>query len=209
MSENRNTPSGENRAMVEYYKLHTGAVETLAGTDEGNFHEDSAKEQQIYCSDPRLRMKDTVRAVLIKMWFAGSVCFFILWGLSAYITAVPDLMLIFGVALGLVTDFLTNGILRYCARIPGDNDRWMMFSQKRRIGLLYNIFYALALLYFVSVFYMLLNRALSAINGNAEGVIVGVGPILFGVVYTAFDLLFIQMKHLLRRIISDAKAKEE
>ncbi len=208
MSENRHTPPGENRATVEYYRLHTGAVEALAGADEGNSPEVSAQELQRYRSGPRLRLTDAARAILIKMWFAGSVCFFVFWGLSAYIAA-PELLLVFGVALGLVTDFLTNGILRSCAGTPEANDPWMMFPQKRRISFLYNILYALVLLFCVSGFYTLLNLTLSAVAGSAEGVTVGVGPILFGAVYTAFDLLFIQMKRLLRRIVSDAKEKEE
>ena len=32
----------------------------------------------------------------------------------------------------------------------------------------------------------------------------GVGPILFGVIYTAFDLLFITIKRTLRQIVADA-----
>ncbi len=209
MSENRHTTPEENMATIEYYRLHTGAVEVLTGVDEDNSPDVTAKDRQSCRSGPRLSLKDTARAVLIKMWFAGSVCFFVFWGLSAYIAATPELMLVFGIALGLVTDLLTNGILRSCAKTSGANDRWMMFPKNRRISFLFNILYALALLYCVSVFYTLLNRSLSAITGNAKRVTVGVGPVLFGTVYTAFDLLFIQMKRLMQRIVSDAKKKEE
>ena len=33
---------------------------------------------------------------------------------------------------------------------------------------------------------------------------VGVGPILFGIVYTAFDLTFITMKRTIKQIVLDA-----
>ena len=200
--KNRRTTPEESRTTAEYYKLHTSAVRDLVDADESNSPEVSEEELLKYRSGPKIRLSDWVKAILIKMWFAGSVCFFIFWGLSSYIGARLDLLFVFALALGVVTDVLTNNILRYYAKTVGGNDRWMMFPQKGYITFPLNILYAMILLFCVDMFYTLLNISLSAI-GNG-GLTIGVGPILFGVVYTAFDLLFITIKRTLRQIIEDA-----
>lgn len=200
--DRRVTPE-ENRTTADYYKLHTQAVSDLVNADESNSPEVSREELDKYRSGPKLRLSDAAKAILIKVWFAGSVCFFIFWGLSSYITARLDLLLVFAVALGVVTDILTNNILRYYAKTAGGNDRWMMFPQKRYIAFFLNILYAMLLLFCVDMFYTLLNLTLSAASGGS-GVTLGVGPILFGVVYTAFDLLFITIKRTLGQVVRDA-----
>ena len=201
--KNRRITPEENRTTAEYYKLHTGAVRDLVEADESNSPEVSEEELLKYRSGPKLRLADWVKVILIKMWFAGSVCFFIFWGLSSYIGARLDLLLVFAIALGVVTDVLTNNILRYYAKTSGGNDRWMMFPKKGYITFPLNILYAIVLLFCVDMFYTLLNIPLSAASGGS-GLTLGVGPILFGVVYTAFDLLFITIKRTLRQIVADA-----
>ena len=200
--KNRRTTPEENRTTAEYYKLHTSAVRDLVDADESNSPEVLEEELLKYRSGPKLRLSDWGKAILIKMWFAGSVCFFIFWGLSSYIGARLDLLFVFALALGVVTDILTNNILRYYAKTAGGNDRWMMFPQKGYITFPLNILYAMVLLFCVDMFYTLLNLSLSAIGDG--GLTIGVGPILFGVVYTAFDLLFITIKRTLRQIVEDA-----
>ena len=194
----------EIKTTAEYYKLHTGAVDDLVNADESNSPEVSESELRQYRSGPRLRLTDQAKAILIKMWFAGSVCFFIFWGLSAYVTALLDLLLVFSVVLGMVTDILTNNILRFFAKTPGGNDRWMMFAKRRYASFFGNIVYAGVLLGCVSSAYSLINLALLTATGGKAAPL-GVEPILFGVLYTLFDLLFLGMKHLLTQIVSDAR----
>ena len=204
MAKNTKTQQEEKRAAADYYRLHARAVNDLITANEENSPEVSEEELRRYQSGPRLRLADWLKVVLVKIWFAGSVCFFIFWGLSGYITARLDLLLVFGIALGVVTDILTNNILRYYAKSKGANDIWMMFPQKRYATFFLNIVYALVLLLCVDMLYTLLNTAILSLRGG-DSVPLGVGPILFGVFYTGFDLLFIRMKLLLRRIVSDAK----
>ena len=200
--EKRTVPE-ESRTTNEYYKLHTRAVDDLVTADESNSPQVSEEELQKYRSGPKLKLADWVKAVLIKMWFAGSVCFFIFWGLSSYVTARLDLLFIFGVALGAVTDVITNNILRYYAKKKGGNDFWMMFPKRRYITFFLNILYAFVLLLCTDYLYHLINLILLAVSGG--GTTLGVGPILFGVFYTGFDLLFLCMKQLLLRIVRDAR----
>ena len=201
--KNRTTPE-ESRTTSDYYKLHTKAADDLVNADESNSPVVSEEELRKYRSGPKFKLADWVKVILIKMWFAGSVCFFIFWGLSSYVGDRLDLLFIFSIALGVVTDVITNNILRYYAKTPGDNDRWMMFPQKGFITFPLNILYAMVLLYCVDMFYTLLNLTLAAASGGSGSLTLGVGPILFGVIYTAFDLLFITIKRTLRQIVTDA-----
>lgn len=203
--QSKRTTVEDSRTTADYYKLHTDAVNDLVHADASNSPEVSEEELRRYRSGPKLRVADWAKALLLKIWFAGSVCFFIFWGLSGYIADRLDLMAVFAVALGVVTDILTNNILRYYAKSKGTNDRWMMFPQKAYYTFLLNIVYAAVLLLCVDVFYNLINAAVLAVT-HADTVPLGVGPILFGVFYTGFDLLFIRMKLLLRQIVADAMA---
>lgn len=196
----------EIKATSEYYKLHTDAVNDLVNADEDNSPEVSEAELNKYRSGWKIKIPDWLKALLIKAWFAGSVCFFIFWGLSAYIGALLDILLVFGVVLGMVTDILTNNILRFYAKTPGANDRWMMFPKRRYASFFGNIVYACVLLACVSWVYSMINLILlSATDGKAAPF--GVEPILFGVLYTLCDLLFLAMKHTFASILSDAKKK--
>ena len=203
--KNKTGEAGENaRPAADYYKLHTRAVEDLVSADESNSPEVPEEELQKYRSGPKLRLADSVKAILVKMWFAGSVCFFIFWGLSGYLADRLDLLLVFGAALGVVTDLLTNNVLRFLEKTKGAADRWMMFPQKGYITFPLNILYAFLPLLCVDLLYTLLNLAFAAATGGTARTL-GVGPILFGIFYTLFDLLFIFIKRTLRAVVADAK----
>ena len=106
-------------------------------------------------------------------------------------------------AMGIITDILVNNALRYIAKTPGGNDRWMMIPEKKLSSLFLNILYAYIVLAFVYMFYNMVNAILTAAGKS----LLTVEPLLFGLIYLGFDLLFISMKRLMVRIISDAKKK--
>ena len=201
--KNKRVTPEDSRTTADYYKLHTQAADDLANADESKSPVYSEEELRKYRSGPKFKISDWVKVILLKIWFAGSVWFFIFWGLSSYVRDRLDLLFIFSIALGVVTDVITNNILRYYAKTEGENDRWMMFPQKRFYTFFLNILYAMLLLYCTDMFYTLVNLTLSAASGGSR-LTLGVGPILFGVVYTAFDLLFITIKRTLRQIVTDA-----
>jgi len=163
----------------------------------------SEEELRKYRSGSRLKISETLKALLIKFWFNGSVCFFFFWGLGSYLRDLLDQLLVLGLALGIITDILVNNILRYIQKTPGANDRWMMFPKKQLSSLFLNIIYAYVVLSFVYMFYNLINSVLAA--GGHE--LLGVGPILFGLFYLGFDLAFIGLKHLFRSVLSEARKK--
>ena len=209
----KNTPlrsTQQLREISDYYKLNTKAVDDLVSANAENSPEVPMEELQKYRSKSGLHLPGWLKAVLLKAWFAGAACFFIFWGLGLYLTNLGDMLLVFGLALGLVTDLLVNNILRFAAATPGENDGWMMFPQKGMGSFFLNILYGFFLLFCVYTLYQLINSALVSLTGRSDTVPLGVEPILFGLFYTGFDLVFIGLKHLAGRILSDAKlaAKE-
>lgn len=209
----KNTPlrsTQQLREISDYYKLNTKAVDDLVSANAENSPEVPMEELQKYRSKSGLHLPGWLKAVLLKAWFAGAACFFIFWGLGLYLTNLGDMLLVFGLALGLVTDLLVNNILRFAAATPGENDGWMMFPKKGMGSFFLNILYGFFLLFCVYTLYQLINSALVSLTGRSDTVPLGVEPILFGLFYTGFDLVFIGLKHLAGRILSDAKlaAKE-
>lgn len=188
------------------FDLKSEAVEKLVGSETGEVPEYSQEELSRYRNRKGKGIPNTVKILFIKAWFGGAVCFFILWGLGTYLSSMIDMLFILGVTLGMVTDLLANGIIRFIEKTEGENDGWMMFPKKGTISFFLNIIYSMVIVVCVYFLYNLINYAITGITGNLDSVPLGVEPILFGVFCMGFDMLFIGIKHLIGRIISDAKS---
>ena len=193
--------------QADYYKLKTQAIEDLVTADESNSPEVSPEELRKYQSGPKLKVADWAKVLFIKAWFPGSVCFFFLWGLGNMVADMLDMLFITGIALGVVTDMLTNNVLRYLEKKPGANSRYMMFPKKGYITFPLNILYAFVVLFMVYMVYNVINLAIVRIAGLTDTVPLGVEPILFGVFYLCCDMLLIQGKLLLLDIVKSGKEK--
>ncbi len=204
MAKMKTPPREEPRAAADYYRLHTQAVEDLVGADASNSPAVSEEELARYRSR-RLHFAGWVKALLVKFWFSGAVCFFFFWGLGMYISDLLDQLVVVGIAMGVLTDLLVNNVLRFMAKTPGENDRWMMFPRKGYASFPLNILYAFVVLFFVFMLYNVLNVLLIRLSGATDSVPLGVEPILFGLFYLGFDLLFLSFKRLFLRILEDAK----
>lgn len=197
--------TNNSKSSTDYYKLKTKAIDDLINANEENSPEVTPEDLKQYSSPSKFKLSEWAKAVLIKLWFAGAVCFFVFWGLGTYITASLDMMFVFGIALGIVTDLLVNNIFRFYAKTPGANDRWLMFPKKNFINFFFNILYAFVLLTAVYMLYNIINGVIVSITGNTDTVPFGVEPIGFGTFYMMFDMLFIGMKRLFKKIVDDAK----
>ncbi len=206
MARNKKTaPPEAHKSAADYYRLNLKAVDDLVTADESNSPRVSEAELRKYRSGPKLKLSDTVKALLIKAWFAGATCFFFLWGLGTMLTHWLDQLVVLGLALGAVTDLLTNNLYRFYAKIPGANDRWMMFPQKAFYTLPLNIVYAYVLLFLVVTTYNVVNAAILGMGLAQGGTPLGVGPILFGVFTAAWDTLLIQIKQTAQNVLADAR----
>lgn len=184
---------------ADYYKLKTDAVQALVEANEENSPEVSQEELRKYQSHRKLRLADWVKLVLIKWWFAGACCFFILWGLGNYLADFLDTLLVMGVVMGIVTDILTNNALRFFEKEKGESNRWIMVTKRGFVSFPLNILYAFVVLLLVFLTYEGVNRLLAAVTGRADLVFLGVEPIFFGLFWLGADLLLIWLKNLLVR----------
>ena len=195
------------KATSEYYRLNTQAVEDLVTADESNSPAVSQEELDKYRGRTRKKLPLWLKVALLKAWFYGAVCFFFMWGLGGYLADALDLFFVTAIALGMVTDLLVNTILRYYAETDGANDRWMMIPRRGVAGFFMNIAYAFVVLGLVDLVYNLINIAILSVTRQTDTVPLGVGPILFGLFYMGIDTGLIALKHLLCRIVQDAKQK--
>lgn len=193
--------------QTDYYDLKTKAVQDLAEADESNSPEVSPEELRGYLSGPKFKIADWAKVLFIKWWFPAAVCFFFFWGLGGYMADQLDLYFVTAIGLGMVTDILTNNVLRFIERTPGEHSRWMMFPKKGFLTFPLNILYSFVLLILVGILYSAVNIGINRITGQPDAVTLGVEPILFGMFYLGFDSLLIGAKHLVQRIVHDAMHK--
>ena len=194
----------ENENKSSNYELKSDAVEKLLDAHEGEVQEFSQEELEKY-RRKKLALPQWLKVVLIKAWFAGAVCFFILWGLGIYLTATLDMLFVAGAALGMVTDLLTNNVLRFLEKTPGANDRWLLTKRKGMAGLGINLLCAYAILLCVYFTYTVINYAIVSITGAVDTVPLGVEPVLFGLLCMGYEMLLIGIKRLCGSILRDAR----
>ena len=189
------------------YELKSDAVDKLLKAEAGDVPEFSQEELKKYRSKGGIKIPQPLKVILLKAWFPGAVCYFILWGLGMYIYSLVDMLFVMGIVLGMVTDLLTNNVIRFVETTPGENDKWLMFPKKGMVSFFLNLVYALVLVICVYFLYSGINLVIVGIIGNSDTVPLGVELVLYGVFCMGFDLLFVGCKNLLKQIISDAREK--
>lgn len=204
--KNKNTEQ-KKPAAENYYNLKTDAVERLANADKKTYAEPKTDPGKQYRSSAIDRIPSWIKALFIKFWFNGAVCFFIFWGLGLYINSMENMILVMAVVLGIVTDILVNNAFRFFERYEGQNSKWMMFPQKKFWTFFVNIIYAFVILLGVIWFYNIFNGVANSLKGTENQIYLGVEPIVFGLSYMVIDLFFIGIKNLIVSIVSDAKQK--
>lgn len=200
--KNQAAPREKEKSAAEYYKLNIQAVDDLVNASKENSPPVSQAELKKYHAQRKPALADWLKAVLLKAWFAGIVCYFMVWGLGMYLANQWDLLLVVGVALGVVTDLITNNIFRFIAKPAGALDRYMMFPRKSFWTLPLNLIYAIVLLLLVVMTYNGINILLAGPNGETAQ---GVEPILFGLFAMGWDMLCLGIKRMFKRVVNDAK----
>ena len=194
----------ENENKSTNYELKSEAVEKLVDAQKGDVPQFSQEELERYRSK-KLAIPESVKIILLKTWFAGAVCFFFIRGLGTYVTALLDMLFVTGVALGMVTDLLTNNVIRFIEKTPGANDKWMVCARKGVAGFGMNILVAFVILLCVFFTYNVINYVIVSITGAVDTVPLGVEPVLFGLLCMGYDMLLIGIKRMVQGMIRDAK----
>ena len=191
----------------DIYKIKTKAVDDLVNANVENTPKYSEEELKKYKAKSKIKIHPTFKALFIKFWFSGVVCYFFIWGLGMYIPSNLDLFVVTAIGMGFVKDILENNLFRFIANPEGSNDKWMMFPKKGYMSLVYNVLYAFVVTLCVFLTYQGINFVGTA--GVKDKVVFGVEPIFFGIFYMGFELLFLWMKQMVKKIIADAKKKVE
>ena len=208
MAEQHNIPIDKTEDKSNKpYDLKSDAVERLANAHNAEFTSTLKDPAKQYRSGFLDRIPFPFKAIFMKFWFNGAVCYFILWGLGLFVSNLENMILILAISLGIVTDILVNNAFRFFSSTPGANDKWMMLPKKKLANLFLNIMYSFVIVISVVWLYDSINGALNAMRGTVDEVYLGVEPIFFGMFYVMFDLAFIGMKNLMMSIVNDAKKK--
>lgn len=194
----------KNQDNNQNYSLKSDAVDTLANADKVEAPVYSQEELDKYRTKSLFKTPDVLKLLLIKVWFAGAVCYFFLWGLGGILGNTLDMLFVLGVALGMVTDLLTNNVIRFVEKEKGANDGWMMVPGKGTGSMILNVLYHVLVVICVYMLYNLINLGINTITGDMDAVPLGVEPILFGVFCTAFDVLFLSIKQLIKKLLKKA-----
>lgn len=193
------------KTAAEYYALKRDAVEDLVNAGKGDTPEYSREELEKYRSRKGIRIPNWLKMIFLKAWFYGAVCFFFLWGLGTYVTAMLDMLFVMGIAMGIVTDLLLNNMIRFFEKTEGENAPYLMFPKKSYASFFLNILYAFVILLCVYMTYSVINYLLVGPAETAASVPLGVEPFLFGIFCMGYDMLFLGLKRLMGNVLRDAR----
>ena len=210
MSKRKNQMSTKEEHGIEnYYELKTEAVDRLVNAKEGNVPEIGKDEPNPYKMGRLKAIPNWLKALFIKFWFNGAACYFFYWGLGVYISDVWAIILVLGIALGIITDVMVNNIFRFMQSDEREYDNWMMIPMKKFWTFFVNILYAFVVMACVVTTYNWINELIIALKGlPADEVPLGVEPLLFGVFYLVYDLAFIGIKDLIVLLVRKGRAKK-
>ena len=142
-----------------------------------------------------------IKAIFIKWWFAGCVCYFIMMGLGAYIASSLDLMFLVGLAMGVVVDIFVNPIYHYFESPEKEYDPYMMFPFPFKA---FWTFFTNILYYLVVI--ILVNFVTNLINlGSLK---MWLSPLVFATLTTLIDMAFIGIKDLIVYLVKRSKQKK-
>ena len=204
MGKRKKSKETQEASTAEYYKLKTQAVEDLVSAAEENSPEVSREELEAYGARRKKGIPNWLKVGFIKFWFPGAVYFFIIMGLGLWDPL--DQIVILGIVQGMVTDLLTNNMVRFIAETDGSNDHCLMFSRKRYMSFFFNMVYAMLLCALVLVAYAGLDWLVRSVTGDPEFRMTG-EPVSFGLLYMLFDTALVSVKNAVIGLFHGAKNK--
>lgn len=169
--------------------------------DPGNFKRNGRKKEfDPYKTDFLGKIPTWLKAIFVKWWFAGLVCYFIMWGLQS-VTDDLDRLVLTGIVLGLVTELFVNPALRYMERRGREYDPYIMFPFPFKCYWTFftNVLYYVIIAAGVNFCYFGLGE-LHIVNG--------VEPLLFGTFCVIIDMVFIGIKDLIVYLVGKRKKEK-
>lgn len=161
----------------------------------------SSKEFNPYRTDFLSRIPTFVKALFIKWWFMGVVCFFVNMGLGIYVTATTDLLLLDGIFLGVVVDVFVNPLFRFMETDKREYNDYMMFPfpLKAYWTFFTNVLYYIGVAVLVNFVYLFINEFMFSL---------AIEPLSWALIVVAVDMIFIGIKDLVVHLVKK-RVKEE
>ncbi len=205
--KNKNVPVEEKKETSEYYKINKDAVSRLVNASKESAPKVSQDEiDKVSGKKTKFKIPDPIKVIFFKWWFAGATYFFFGFGLGTVVPSQIDLLIILGMALGAVTDLLTNNVLKHFEPYDRAWDKYMFISVRKFWSLFLNVIYGGVLLYIVIYIYNIINIVWNNIVNTEGQIYLKAEPLFFGVCVLGIDMLFILVKNVIKKIFEDAKA---
>ncbi|MGN0807216.1 MAG: hypothetical protein ACI4MN_02045 [Candidatus Coproplasma sp.] len=228
----KNKKQNKETTIENFYDLRTDAVDDLVEalrTGESkeeistNIAEITGEEAQAkpgkkkaefdpYRRDKVSALPTWLKAIFIKWWFAGCVCYFIMMGLGSLLgdpspATNENLFLITAVAYGVVVDVMVNPIFRYLESDRKEYNNYMMFPFPFKAFWTFfaNLIYYFIVMILVNMATNGINAAVDALGGNFN---VYLEPLLFATLALAIDMAFIGIKDLIVYLVKRNKKKK-
>ena len=134
-----------------------------------------------------------IKAVLLKYWFYGAICFFVLMGLGASGAIGENGAIICGLIAGLVFDFIVYGIFRLMDSDKKESRYYVMYKTKKVWSVFINIPYQL-LIFILGMWIM--TSIVATYQDPVHNWFLQ-EPFSQALVLTALDAVFVLIKNLL------------
>lgn len=164
-----------------------------------------------YRRDKLAALPTWLKAIFIKWWFAGCVCYFVMMGLGSLLGAPSpatneNLFLLTAVIFGVVVDVFVNPTFRYLESDRKEYNAYMMFPFpfKKFWTFFANIIYYFLVMVLVNFSINLINLIVHSAGGDRN---IYLEPLLFGTLVTIIDMAFIGLKDLIVYLVKRAKHK--
>ncbi len=184
-------------------------ISDCTGVDDPKNVTRGGKQKQFdpYKTDFLGRIPAWVKAVFVKWWFAGAVCYFIMFGLNGM--NALDQMVLLGAVLGLVADVLVNPLFRFMETDKKEYNYFMMFPFPFKAFWTFfaNILYYIAVVVIVMFIYAGITNLVIHLTGT-PGAWTGVEPLLFGLYTLIADMALIGIKDLIVWLVKKRVKKE-
>ncbi len=208
----KNDAAPDDGKEVSYNVKDCIGQEAAEQGEKKEYNKSGAKQFNPYKLDRLSRVPTWIKALVIKFWFAGMVCYIIGMGLGSIISSNENRIILTGVVLGVVVDVLANPAMYYFQSSDREYDPYIMFPFpfKKYWTFFTNIIYYVFVAFVVTYMYQGLNMLIDIISGTQgqQNINVGVEPLLYGLFTVIADMAFIGIKDLIVYLVRKNKNKK-
>lgn len=189
-------------------------ISDCTGVDDPKNYTKTGKKKEFdpYKTDFLGKIPVWIKGLFVKWWFAGMVCYFIMFGITQMMhTDALDALVLTGIVMGLVVEMFVNPLFRYMEREKNEYSAYIMFPFPLKA---YWTFFTNVLYYVIVIlvayfgFYYGINELANYIAGTKDVIALGVEPLLFGTFVVIADMIFIGIKDLIVYLVKRSKKEK-